>query len=36
MQFFGQVQIDGRTEAMTVTLRDVAGTALYTKVLAPA
>jgi alkaline phosphatase D len=36
MQFFGQVQIDGRTEAMTVTLRDVAGTALFTKVLEPA
>jgi alkaline phosphatase D len=35
MQFFGQVQIDGKTEAMTVTLRDVAGTALYSQVLQP-
>jgi alkaline phosphatase D len=36
MQFFGQVQIDGHTQQMTVTLRDVAGTALYTKTLHPA
>ncbi|MBC8077345.1 MAG: alkaline phosphatase D family protein, partial [Chloroflexales bacterium] len=36
MQFFGQVQIDGPSQEMTVTLRDVAGTALFTKVLRPA
>lgn len=30
MQFFGEVAIDGQSEAMTVILRDVAGTALYT------
>lgn len=35
MQFFGQVQIDGRSGAMKVTLRDLAGSALYTQVIAP-
>lgn len=36
MQFFGHVTIDGRTSQMTVTLRDLAGTNLFTKVLDPA
>lgn len=36
MQFFGQVQIDGETEVMTVTLRDLEGTALYSIDLPPA
>ncbi len=36
MQFFGQVQIDGRSEALTVTLRDLGGGALYRHVLEPA
>jgi alkaline phosphatase D len=35
LQFFGEVAIDGRTENLTVHLRDVAGTALYTKTLEP-
>ena len=35
MQFFGQVDIDAKTKAMTVTLKDLAGAALYTKTLAP-
>jgi len=35
MQFFGQVDIDARTRAMTVTLKDLAGSSLYTKVLEP-
>ncbi len=35
MQFFGQVDIDAKTKAMTVTLKDLVGTALYTKTLAP-
>ena len=35
MQFFGQVDIDAKTRAMTVTLKDLAGTSLYTKTLAP-
>lgn len=35
MQFFGQVQIDGRTNLMTVTLRDIAGNALFSKALEP-
>lgn len=35
MQFFGQVDIDAKTLAMTVTLKDLAGTSLYTKTLAP-
>jgi alkaline phosphatase D len=33
MQFFGEVRIEGRTRAMTVTLRDLAGAALFTQVL---
>ncbi|WP_213953492.1 alkaline phosphatase D family protein [Variovorax sp. dw_954] len=36
LQFFGQVDIDARTRAMTVTLKDLAGDALYRKTLAPA
>ncbi|MES2241690.1 MAG: alkaline phosphatase D family protein [Pseudomonadota bacterium] len=35
MQFFGQVDIDAKTRAMTVTLKDLAGASLYTKTLAP-
>jgi alkaline phosphatase D len=35
LQFFGQVDIDARTRAMTVTLKDLAGDALYTRTLAP-
>ena len=33
MQFFGEVEIDAKTRAMRVTLRDLAGTALYEKTL---
>ncbi|NJN16745.1 MAG: alkaline phosphatase [Oscillochloris sp.] len=36
MQFFGHVTIDGPTQHMRVTLRDLAGTDLYTKTLDPA
>jgi alkaline phosphatase D len=35
MQFFGEVEISARTQAMTVTLRDLAGTALHRQELAP-
>jgi alkaline phosphatase D len=35
MQFFGQVDIDAKTKAMTVTLKDIAGAALYAKTLEP-
>jgi alkaline phosphatase D len=35
MQFFGQVDIDAKTRAMTVTLKDIAGASLYAKTLAP-
>ena len=35
MQFFGQVDIDAKTHAMTVTLKDLYGAALYHKTLAP-
>jgi alkaline phosphatase D len=35
LQFFGQVDIDAKTKAMTVTLKDLAGASLYTKTLAP-
>ena len=35
MQFFGQVDIDAKTTAMTVTLKDLTGASLYTKTLAP-
>jgi alkaline phosphatase D len=33
LQFFGEVTIDGATEALTVTLRDLGGSALYSKTL---
>jgi alkaline phosphatase D len=35
MQFFGHVRIDGRTEQLTVTLRDVADTALWSTTIDP-
>lgn len=35
MQFFGQVDIDGRTAAMTVQLKDIDGRVVYTKELHP-
>ncbi|MBM3777481.1 MAG: alkaline phosphatase [Acidimicrobiia bacterium] len=35
-QFFGQVDIDGATAAMTVTLKDVSGASLFTTTLEPA
>jgi alkaline phosphatase D len=35
VQFFGQVDIDARTHAMTAQLKDLAGQTLYNKVLAP-
>ena len=35
MQFFGQVDIDAKTKAMTVTLKDLSGSSLYSKTLAP-
>ena len=35
MQFFGQVDIDGRTEVMTVQLKDMAGVTLFTRELTP-
>jgi alkaline phosphatase D len=36
LQFFGQVDIDGTTEALTVCLKDLAGNALFTQHLEPA
>jgi alkaline phosphatase D len=33
LQFFGQVDIDPRTRAMTVTLKDLAGASLFSKTL---
>ena len=36
MQFFGQVDIDGASEVMTVRLKDMAGATLFTQELAPA
>lgn len=36
MQFFGDVRIDARTKAMTVTLRDLTGAELHKQVIAPA
>jgi len=33
LQFFGQVHIDAKTGAMTVTLRDLTGASLYSKAL---
>ncbi|WP_179729939.1 alkaline phosphatase D family protein [Nocardioides kongjuensis] len=35
-QFFGEVEVDGSSGQLTVTLRDVAGAAIYTRTLAPA
>ncbi len=35
LQFFGHVKIDGQTEVMTVTLKDLENTALYTVDLTP-
>ena len=35
MQFFGQVAIDGATEVMTVTLRDVDDNSLWSTALEP-
>ena len=35
LQFFGQVDIDGRTEVMTVRLKDASGATLFTQELAP-
>lgn len=34
-QFFGDVQINAKTQELNVTLRDISGTALYSKALAP-
>lgn len=34
-QFFGDVQIDGKSRELTVTLRDLSGAGLYSKTLAP-
>jgi alkaline phosphatase D len=36
LQFFGQIDIDGGTEVMTVTLKDLAGAALFSQELTPA
>jgi alkaline phosphatase D len=36
MQFFGEVEIDARTRALTVTLRDLKGAGLFTQKLDPA
>ena len=36
MQFFGEVEIEGRTGTMTVTLRDLSGASLHRQVLQPA
>lgn len=35
LQFFGQVDIDAKTRAMTVTLKDLTGASLYAKTLTP-
>jgi len=35
LQFFGHVAIDGATEALTVTLKDVADRALWSITLEP-
>jgi alkaline phosphatase D len=35
MQFFGQVDIDAKTKAMTVTLKDLEGASLFEKILSP-
>ena len=34
-QFFGQLDIDHRSQALTVVLKDLDGKALYTKTLEP-
>ncbi|TNM41208.1 alkaline phosphatase [Nocardioides albidus] len=34
-QFFGEVEVDGRTGRLTVSLRDVVGSAIYTRTLDP-
>ncbi len=36
LQFYGEVNVSAKTLQMTVTLRDMQSTALYTKVLSPA
>jgi alkaline phosphatase D len=36
MQFFGQVDIDGKTGEFRVQLKDIDGTPLFTQVLTPA
>jgi alkaline phosphatase D len=36
MQFFGQVDIDGESEAMTVSLKDLNGATLFAQALEPA
>ena len=35
LQFFGQVDVDGRSDALTVTLKDMNDNSLYTKELTP-
>ena len=35
LQFFGEVKIDGRTEEMTVTLRDATGASLWSRGFPP-
>lgn len=35
LQFFGQVDIDAKSKAMTVTLKDLTGASLYSKTLVP-
>jgi alkaline phosphatase D len=35
LQFFGQVDIDGASEVMTVRLKDLAGETLFTQEIAP-
>jgi len=35
MQFFGEVQIEAKTKALKVTLRDLSGAGIYSKTLAP-
>jgi alkaline phosphatase D len=36
LQFFGQVDIDGESEVMTVTLKDIGGAALFSQEIEPA
>ena len=35
MQFFGEVEIEGRSQWMTVRLRDMAGAVLFSRTLSP-